>query len=162
MPTTPRPVMVGAVALAALWSSGCASEGSAGADHGRAEEPNELTIIGVDYAFGGPHTLPPGPTAITFENRGQVEHEMILVRLKKGVTLDQVMEGVASGDDPTDFTEGGSGILIVGPGQTTASRLLVDMMPGRTYVLVCSLQSGPEGKPHLQLGMVSTLQVSEQ
>lgn len=123
--------------------------------------PNEVTVIGLDYAFTAPDILPPGPTAIAFENRGEVDHEMILVRLKEGVTLDQVMEAAAGGGDPGEFTEGGPGILIARPGQTTASRLLVDLQPGRTYALVCNFQDEPDDPPHTALGMRASFQVSD-
>ncbi|MGH7540959.1 MAG: hypothetical protein ACRELC_08175 [Gemmatimonadota bacterium] len=143
-------VAIGAIVLGPPVLAGCS-----------AEDPlNEVTVIGLDYAFGGPRTLPPGPTAIAFENRGEVEHEMILVRLKEGVTLEEVIEAVRGGGDPAEFTEGGAGILIAGPGAVTASRLLVDFSPGRTYALVCNFQDEPDAPPHTALGMVATLQVS--
>lgn len=143
-------LLAGAIALAAAGLAGCSA----------APAPNELTVIGLDYAFTAPDTLPPGPTVIAFENGGEVDHEMILVRLKEGVTLDQVMEAVRGGGDPREFTEGGPGILIAAPEQTTASRLLVDLQPGRTYALVCNFQDEPEAPPHTALGMWRALEVS--
>lgn len=139
----------------AVWVTGCATE--------RAPEDaatNEVTIIGLDYAFGGPRTLPPGLTAIAFENQGEVDHEMILVRLKEGVTTEQLMEAAKSGGDPEDLTEGGPGILIASPGQTTETRLLVDLEPEQTYALVCTFQDEPDAPPHMALGMLATLNVS--
>lgn len=123
--------------------------------------PNEVTVVGLDYAFQAPDTLPAGPTAVAFENRGEVDHEMILVRLKEGVTLDQVMEALRTGGEPRDFTEGGPGILIAGPGRATESRLLVDLLPGRTYALVCNFQNEPDAPPHTQLGMRTSFQVAD-
>lgn len=153
-------VAAGAIALGAIGLPGCSDRAGEGAA-AETDSPNEVTVIGLDYAFGGPRALPPGPTSIAFENRGEVEHEMILVLLKEGVTLDQVMEGVAAGADPAEFTEGGAGILIVGPGGTAASRLLVDLLPGRTYALVCNFQDEPEAPPHTALGMIAALEVGE-
>lgn len=124
------------------------------------DSPNEVTVVGLDYAFQAPDTLPPGRTEFAFENRGEVDHEMILVRLKEGVTLEEVMEGVRGGDDPGVYTEGGPGILIAGPGQTTASRLAVELLPGRTYALVCNFRDEPDDPPHTALGMRSTFEVS--
>jgi hypothetical protein len=142
-----------AITLAAApptFLTGCASE----------ETTNNITVGGIDYAFDAPSTLPPGPTAIAFENRGQVPHEMILVRLKEGMTLDQLMEGTEAGGNPRDFTEGGPGILIAEPGQTAASRLLVDLLPGRSYVLICNFQDEPDAPSHMALGMRSSFQVA--
>lgn len=60
---------------------------------------NEVLVRGTDYAFDVPETLPPGRTTFAFENAGQVPHEMILVRLKEGVALPQVMEAARGGAD---------------------------------------------------------------
>ena len=139
------------LALGSVWVAGCSG----------AEAPQEVTVVGLDYAFTGVETLSPGPTVFSFENRGDVPHEMILVRLKEGVTLSQVMEAVESGADPREFTEGGPGILIAAPGETTESALLVDLLPGRTYALVCNLRDEPEAPPHTELGMLATFQVSD-
>lgn len=162
--------MAGAIVVGAAWVAGCTADASSDADGATipsdaASAPgaaaNEVTVVGLDYAFGGIGTLPPGPTAIAFENRGEVAHEMILVRLKEGVTLEQVMELAGGGGDPGELTEGGPGILIADPGQTTASRLLVDLLPGRTYALVCNFQDQPDAPPHTELGMVTSFRVSE-
>ena len=126
------------------------------------ESPNEVTVAGLDYAFQAPDTLPPGPTVFRFENRGEVRHEMILVRLKEGVTLQQLMEGVQGGSDPSEFLEGGPGILLAQPGQTTAAGLLVDLLPGRTYALVCNLRDSPDAQPHTALGMRDRFYVREE
>lgn len=134
---------------AILWLASCT--GSA--------PPNEVTVVGVDYAFAAPDSLSSGPTAIAFENRGEVRHEMILVRLKEGVTLAEVLEAAQGGGDPEDYTEGGPGILIAGPGQTAASRLLVDLLPGRTYALVCNFRDEPDAPPHTALGMTASFRV---
>ncbi len=150
----PRPTLTLRTLAAAglvLLLPGCATE----------EPPNEVTVIGIDYAFDLPDTLPPGPTAIAFENRGDVAHEMILVRLKEGVTLEDVMQGIQAGANPDELTEGGPGILMAGPGETAASRLLVDLLPGHTYALVCNFQDEPDAPPHTALGMRSSFHVAD-
>ena len=123
--------------------------------------PDDVTVGGLDYAFQAPDTLPPGPTVFHFENRGEVRHEMVLVRLKEGVTMQQLMEGVQSGSEPGEFIEGGPGILLAQPGQTTAAGLLVDLVPGRTYALVCNLRDTPDAQPHAALGMRDSFVVRE-
>ena len=126
------------------------------------DSPNQVTVLGNDYVFQGPDTLPAGPTVIEFENQGEVRHEMILVRLTEGTTLDEVMAAAES--EETDFSqylEGGLGILIADAGQTADSRLHVDLVPGRTYALICNLTDGPESVPHTQLGMRDSFYVTE-
>ncbi|HUF26089.1 MAG TPA: hypothetical protein VMM18_03810 [Gemmatimonadaceae bacterium] len=120
---------------------------------------NHVAVKGTDYAFDVPETLPAGPTAFTFENAGQVPHEMILVRLKEGVTLPQVLEAVRAGADPGEFTEGGTAILIASPADTAETRILVDLLPGSTYALVCNFVDGEGKPPHVALGMVKSIEV---
>lgn len=145
-----------ATGLAALGAAACVPEGAETAVSGR----NAVTIVGVDYAFAAPDTLPPGPTEFTFENHGSVRHEMILRRLKAGTTLEDVLRAVSEGADSGDFTEGGAGILITAPSTTSASRVTVDLIAGRTYVLVCSLQDGPDAPSHQKLGMRTSFYVA--
>lgn len=126
------------------------------------DPPNELTVVGNDYVFQGPDTLPAGPTVIGFENRGEVRHELVLVRLTEGTTLEDVMAAAeAEETDPRQYMEGGLGIIVVQPGQKAASRLHVDLVPGRTYALICNLTDGPESVPHTQLGMRDSFYVTE-
>lgn len=120
---------------------------------------NHVAVKGTDYAFDVPETLPAGQTAFTFENAGQVPHEMILVRLKEGVTLPQVLEAASAGTDPAEFTEGGAAILIASPGDTAGTRMLVDLLPGRTYALVCNFEDGAGKPPHVALGMAKSIEV---
>jgi hypothetical protein len=47
----------------------------------------------------------------------------------------------------------------VAPGRTAGGRLLVDLLPGRTYLLVCTLKDTPEAKPHAEMGMLAAIQV---
>lgn len=118
-----------------------------------------MTVVGTDYAFELPETLAPGPTSFAFENRGQVDHEMILVRLKDGVTLERVLEVGESGDDLDTVLEPGAGILIADPGERAATRLLADLDAGATYALVCNFRDTPEAPPHTALGMTASFTV---
>ena len=137
--------------LAVLGGVACTAQGA---------RVNEVAVRGTDYAFDVPQALPPGQTAFTFENAGQVPHEMILVRLKAGVTLPQVLEAASGGQDPTEFTEGGAAILIASPGDTAGTRILVDLLPGRTYALVCNFEDGEGKPPHVALGMAKSIEVA--
>ncbi len=125
----------------------------------REDAVNDVAVTGTDYAFDAPETLPPGQTSFTFANAGQVPHEMILVRLKESVTLPQLLEAVGGGADPAQFTEGGVAILIASPGDTAGTRMLVDLLPGRTYALVCNFEDGEGKPPHMALGMVKSIAV---
>lgn len=129
------------VGLSVGWMlSGCTTEPSF----------NEVTVVGTDYAFEAPDTLPPGPTLFVLENRGAVEHEVGMGLLKEGMTIEDALEAERSGEDPLDAT---LGFLYADPEDQSPGQLLVDLQSGRRYGLVCLLQDHPDAPPHTELGM---------
>ncbi len=124
---------------------------------GSAQTLTSISVVGLDYAYQGPATAPPGLTTFAFENRGAVRHEMILLRLNAGVTLDSLLR-IPQGPARSAVSEL-VGILIASPGRSPLGRLLVDLERGRTYALVCNFQDAPDKPRHVALGMVAVLQV---
>lgn len=120
---------------------------------------HEITIPGYDYAFQAPNKLPAGWTAIRFENRGEVDHELVLVRMKEGKTLADAMEVMQREGDPRTLMDGFGGVLIASPGETGWGRILVHLEPGRTYVLICNFHDEEGAPSHAQLGMVASFTV---
>lgn len=119
---------------------------------------HHVTIVATDYAFNVPdQPLAHGVTEFTFENHGAVRHEMNLVRLKPGVTLDSALHA-APGPARRALVEGG-GVLFAEPGARSPYQLLVDLTAGRTYVLLCTFQDAPDKPAHLALGMFAGFQV---
>ncbi|MFN0179559.1 MAG: hypothetical protein ACKVZ0_12235 [Gemmatimonadales bacterium] len=116
---------------------------------------SEVTVQALDYAFQLPDTLPSGPSAFRLHNAGKVPHEMIMVLLNPGVSVSQVMAEVGAGRDPEPLAAGIVGILIAGPGETAVGALAVDLLPGRTYALICNFQDAPDKPEHVGLGMIS-------
>ena len=114
---------------------------------------------GTDYAFQAPDTLSGGRTAISFQNQGRVPHELVMARLKAGITMDQVLERLRSGGDPQELLDAMIGVLIARPDQTSGGELLVDLVPGRAYAIVCQFRDGEGQPPHLMLGMYKSLAV---
>lgn len=95
----------------------------------RTHEP-EIVVVGTDYAFAHPDTLPAGPTTLAFENRGRVHHELMLAKLKRGVTLEQALAANQAGDDVRALLEDGASVLYASPGGRSTARLLVDLEGG--------------------------------
>jgi hypothetical protein len=116
-----------------------------------------ITVVGLDYAFQAPPTLPAGLTAVAFENHGTVRHEVAIVRLKPGVTLDSVVH-MKPGPARRALIEF-VGLLAADPAETPLGRILVDFTPGRTYALFCNLQDAPDKPPHLSMGMFASIEV---
>jgi len=116
-----------------------------------------VTVVGTDYAFGVPPTITHGLTAFSFENRGRVRHEINLLWLKPGVTLDSVLRA-DPGPSRRALADGG-GVLFAEPGERSAYRLLVDLVAGRTYLLICNFRDAPDKPQHIELGMFASFQV---
>jgi hypothetical protein len=118
------------------------------------EVRQEIEVVANDYAFTPlPAHIVAGPTVFTFANHGTVQHEASLSRLKDGVTIDDLIKVIKSGGRPRDVVERSIGILIAGPGKSPDGKLWVDLLPGSSYVLICTLRDKPDAQPHALLGM---------
>jgi hypothetical protein len=121
-----------------------------------AQSPRAVTVIGLDYAFQAPDTLPAGSTTLSLINRGAVRHEVLLFLLNEGVRpgefLRATVEQRLSLGHPV-------GAVFAEPGQTAAAQLVVDLARGRSYVLLCVIRDAPDKPPHVTLGMAKALMV---
>ena len=125
---------------------------------GHPQSTQELTILGLDYAYSGvTQTMAAGPTTFSFENRGKKRHMMQVARLKTGVTIDSAarIHGPARGV----LIDGGAGTLVAEAGERAVDRLLVDLTPGRTYVVYCVFRDAPDKPMHEELGMFTSFTV---
>jgi len=115
-----------------------------------------VRVVALDYAYQAPSTLASGPTLFALDNQGKVRHEVAIVRLHPGVTVDSAMHAAPPARLAlVDIV----GVLIAEPSQTSAGRLLVDLAAGRTYVLFCNFQDAPDKPRHLAMGMFTSIQV---
>src|SRR5690606_17385320 len=110
--------------------------------------------------FAHPDTLPAGPTTIAFENRGLMHHELMLAKLKSGVTLEQALAANQAGDDVTTLLEDGASVLYASPGGRSSARRRVHLEAGRTYAVVCLLRDTEQAPPHAVMGMVGSIAVN--
>ncbi|MEZ5321110.1 MAG: hypothetical protein R2698_03325 [Microthrixaceae bacterium] len=126
----------------------------------------QAKVTATDYAFGGLAShYEPGPLSIDLTNDGKEVHELIVLKIRDGVTesaedLVQMDEETGSGKvewiGNVDPTTGGDRDYVV-----------VDLEPGR-YVVSCFLPVGAtdmehlhvDGPPHAAGGMVAELDVS--
>ena len=122
------------------------------------QRTQDLTIFGLDYAYSGvPQAMAAGPTSFSFENRGKKRHMMMVARLKTGITVDSAarIHGPARGV----LVDGGEGVLVAEAGERAVDRLLVDLTPGRTYVVYCVFRDAPDKPMHEELGMFASFTV---
>jgi uncharacterized cupredoxin-like copper-binding protein len=116
-----------------------------------------VTIEASDYAFSTPEAIAGGLVTLRLVNGGHETHHAQLLRLKDGVTLDQLFGAFQSeGEAALRFITAEGGVGAIDPGG--AAEVTVNLTPGQ-YVLACFLPS-PDGTPHLVKGMVKPLKVT--
>lgn len=132
--------------------------------HGAARPPvrNAATVVttGMNYHVRG--ALHPGTAALTWVNKDDESHMMAMARLRRGVTLAELNDALADGEeatttlfaDPPDTAWGNPALL--GPGWSTT--VTMTGLKAGTYALICFLTDAM-GRPHWQMGMVDTLRV---
>jgi hypothetical protein len=119
-----------------------------------AQAPAAIEVVATDYAFGVlPAVIAAGPTIFSFSNKGTVQHEMAIVRLRDGVTIDALLKLIKDGGRRRDVVERSVGILISGPGTSPDGKLVVDLIRGANYVVLCNLKDTPDSPGHATLGM---------
>jgi hypothetical protein len=125
----------------------------------RAEEGEELSpdpeaeqveITAVEYEFENmPPTVGAGRVSFIMQNDGDEPHFMALAQLEEGVTVEEVLEAEAAGENPNQLIEREVGFSRTAkPGDESV--LNANLEPG-TYGMVCFIEA-PDGKPHALKG----------
>jgi hypothetical protein len=123
------------------------------------ETANEVSA--VDFGFESDGLTAGEP--ITFKNEGEQPHHMVAMPIVddeasiEDVATFMETEGKGGGKPPVDF-EGGSSTSVLEGGTEQVSGVSLD--PGR-YALVCFISNREGGPPHVTLGMVDEVEVSE-
>lgn len=129
-----------------------------GADVEAAAGAEKLRLQASEYRYSGPAKVKAGKVAIILSNTGEESHEMAMVRLKKGVTADEVLSAEAAGKDPSALIadDDVGGVPPIAPGATGVANL--ELTPG-TYSYACFIDA-PDGEPHVKKGMFGQLTVT--
>jgi len=114
----------------------------------------DMTITLTEYAFGLSAPLTAGTHTFAVKNSGTQMHEVELVRLAPGKTLDQWMSWINKPMGPPP----GSAIGGISPFVGAPNYFTADITPGN-YVLICFVPDAKDGKPHFMHGMLKTLTV---
>lgn len=124
------------------------------------DPPTQAVLVTAnDYAFLALPVIKAGPAIFSFSNQGKVTHEMFLARLKAGVSADEYLKASNDPFKRRDMSEEMVGILLAGPGKSPSGKLLVDLVPGATYVVGCNMRDKPDAPGHLTYGMLKTFTV---
>jgi plastocyanin len=135
---------------------------------------SDATVVDVkaqEYAFSLSEPNAPANVAFAFENMGKEQHEMTLFRGPDGTdvsTAKAALEKV-DGSELKDLPDGyeADHVSFTEAGEKVDVSFAKPLKAG-TYFMVCYIPQGgfgdegpvnPDGKPHVQLGMISALTV---
>lgn len=112
------------------------------------------------YTLNTDH-LKAGLVQVRLRNVGSVAHQVQLLRLHDGVTLDSFQSAVAAsqGGAVLQLADATGGSNAIDPGGHQAT--FVNLRAGN-YVAVCFLSDGGDGAPHFAHGMLSAFSVTGQ
>ena len=109
-----------------------------------------------DYSFTLSKPLAAGRQVIRVENGARQPHEVEIIKLAPGKTLDDLMGWMQNMQGPPPASAIG-GVAALVPG--VVNNFSVDLTPGE-YVLICFIPDAGDQRPHFMHGMVQTITVS--
>lgn len=119
-----------------------------------APEPT-VTITMVDYAFHLSAPVTAGQHMIRVENRGPEPHEVILMQLAPGKTLEDVQTWLRDRRSSPPFSNSLGGVVLEEAG---AEAYFEGELTPADYVLFCVI-SAPDGRRHWEHGMILQMRV---
>jgi hypothetical protein len=139
---------------------------TAGEPSGATAPTADVTLDLVDFNFVVPSEIESGPKVWQINNKGTQWHEMGIVKLKEGVTINDVVSMLTSeeGAEAPPQADGAPFDEVVfwapnGPGET--GWVTWDLPPGE-YTVICFLPDvNGDMSPHAAHGMVGQLTVTE-
>jgi hypothetical protein len=142
-----------------------AASNSAGGDAAKPKASAEIRLM--DFSFAVDSSLPAGRHTIRVQNAGVEPHDLVVMRLNPGKTVDELFAamnperarrpGQASAPPPPLETliTGAGGVAAIGPGME--SFFETNLTPG-DYVLLC-MATAPDGKSHIEHGMIKQFRI---
>lgn len=131
-------------------------EVTAGEGHSHTAPTAGLTLDMHDFGFDIPEDLEAGTVTMEIINSGEQPHELVLMKLQEGKTLEGVqawMEAGEQGPPPAGF---GGGVQVISGGQSTF--VTMDLEAGN-YIAICFVPDPATGQPHFLLGMMDEFSV---
>jgi uncharacterized cupredoxin-like copper-binding protein len=116
----------------------------------------DATINTADHTFELSKPLTPGRHTIRVENVGPQPHEVALLKLAPGKTVEEFAHWAESGMKGPPPAEPIGGVVALDKGGS--GTFTVDLTAG-DYGLICFVPDAKDGKPHLVYGMMKTIKV---
>ena len=123
---------------------------------GNSVTASDAVYMARDYAFTGPDQVVAGWVTVTLDNQGKDLHQLQVVKLPQGKTLDDFTTEIATNHKRLPswvLRQGGPNGIV--PGEQALATVHLD--PG-DYVVICGIPDG-HGIPHVALGMWKALRV---
>jgi hypothetical protein len=114
------------------------------------------TLALRDFAFDLPDRLPAGRVTYKVVNDGPQPHELNVLKLAPGATIDDVRAWLANPSTPPPFEAVGG---MNGLSRGVDGYLTVDLQPGE-YVAICNIPDPASGWAHSRLGMIRAFTVA--
>jgi hypothetical protein len=129
---------------------------TASASQAHLSEPTaQGTVTLLDFSFTLPSAIKADKQTWKVLNAGTQIHEINLMKLADGKTMDDVMAWMAKSTDAPPFANVG-GFNGIDPKQTGWMEL--DLTPG-SYIAICHVPDPATGKEHAALGMMLPFEV---
>ncbi len=115
-----------------------------------------VTVAMTDYAWDVAPAFTAGKQVVKLVNNAEQSHEMFVIKLAEGKTVDDLMKWGATFKGPMPGSAMGG---ISGMPKGGEAYLSMDLTPGN-YVLLCFLPDAKDGKPHIVHGMMKPFTIS--
>ena len=116
--------------------------------------PARRVVVDVDdYVFRLPDTLAAGVADFAMVNSGEQRHEVAFGRLTPGTTTAFFFDEYLKGNAVDSLYDDDGAILTSYGGDPNDFTVRIELMAGRSYVLVCEFSDTPEAPIHAKMGM---------
>jgi uncharacterized cupredoxin-like copper-binding protein len=120
-------------------------------------EPQADGVVNLlDFSFTLPVDIKAGSHVWKVTNAGKQPHELALIKLAQGKTMQDVIAFMQAPSGPPPFEDAG-GLQGIDPGESAWVKL--DLQAGN-YVALCHIPDPASGKAHEELGMVLPFSVN--
>lgn len=134
---------------------------TAGEPSGATAPTPDVTVDLVDFNFAIPAEIEAGPKVWQISNKGQQWHEMAIVKLSDGATVDDVLAMLQSEEEPAGpppFED----VAFWSPSSPGETGYVTWDLPAGEYTVLCFLPDlAGDMTSHAAHGMVATLTVTE-
>lgn len=134
---------------------------NAGEDSGAVAPVPDITVDLVDFNFAIPSEIESGPKVWQINNKGTQWHEMGIMKLAEGTTIDDIM-AMFDSEEPTEGPPPFEEVVFWAPNSPGETGYVTWDLPPGEYTVICFLPDlAGDMSPHATHGMVAELTVTE-